>query len=689
MSEKSETMPESRVRGAQGIGYIILSLVIGIIAMFLGSIYLFTPKIGSVCLAQIWIVILIELLSRVSKTVRRLSPATLVLAIFFPIMIYGGKTWWANGGQETNLQSYLDGLWGLLMSYNANPDLYKILTQYLPSYVIPHDFEALSAAWAGSATIPWSVWIGPIATWSIISIFTYLMSMFWSLGFLGPYWDEVDMLLFPLSIPTVYITKESVGNRDMGTGKSRLFNWSYAYTRAFWIAFIVGLLVSLPFVVAAFGYIVAPPWFGGYFGTYTVRLRSWGITTYILPGADTDGIILPTMIMICILLPYDFLFTIVLTWFLTSVVYNMLAVRLGWAVFDPNASFWYYGYCGPFPWVPVAYVGMAPGFTIWLLWRMRRRIVEIFKGGLTIQGVSARIMGVGFIVSFLLVLICAVVLIGVHPLIALLMLMLYILAQTTFARCFSECYIFGPVMMQAGWQLPFQLGQAIGIYQPVAAQQNKYLIAQAVYDLTAGTGNWHTGLNNSGIGIAGWTTTYKVFKESGVNFRDAIVISTILGVVLIPLTLAWWIYLTYHIGGSNLGISWFAGAQANNVAGEGILSTSYHVSTITPNIWQWFFIGVFLMLAICALREIFPWFPIHPTGVIFQLTGDPFFPWLNALLAIPLKYALFRTLGAKRTEEYIIPILAGFSLGANCLILVLHLGMLFTSGLPTISALWH
>ncbi|RLE85201.1 MAG: hypothetical protein DRJ67_09265, partial [Thermoprotei archaeon] len=61
----------------------------------------------------------------------------------------------------------------------------------------------------------------------------------------------------------------------------------------------------------------------------------------------------------------------------------------------------------------------------------------------------------------------------------------------------------------------------------------------------------------------------------------------------------------------------------------------------------------------------------------------------SAFFAIPIKFVLTRALGPKRTEEYVVPILAGFCFGANLPNFIKHIFLIWTTGLPTLAALWR
>ena len=682
----AEVAPPRLLVGAKGVLYILLAIALGLIALAEFAVAFVTPGLevfGGTFMSPIIMVIIIEILARVSRAVRAISPALLTLVLLYPFCIYGGKVWWLSGGPELAIQTTLCAIYGMFGMYSIDPDAYKTIIQFVPSYVLPHDFDALEAFWTGTPTINWGVFIGPIIVWSLMFYISYLMNMFWGMGFLGPYWDEVERLPFPVALPTIYIARESCGNRNLTTGRSRLFDLSNPRSKAFWISFVVGFVAASPWLVTLFYPIELPEWIGGV-GGVSFFLPTWW--NYLLPGADFCGIICPAMIILGILVPYDLLFSLWGTWFFFSVIFDAIMVHMGLIPYEPGETCEYYGSMGPFPWIAVALLGWGPAYGAYLIWRMRDRIKRLFRGEVTIQGVSGRVFAWGFLITLLLLIILGSALLGVHPLIAIVIMIFTLTNYTAMARAWAEYYVFGP---SAIWDVPLlthSIGQAIGIYQPVPVQQNKFIVGEALFNQTVGVRCWYTGFNNTSIGIQNMTISYKVFKESGANFKDVLILVGILGAVFIPLTLFTMTYVSAHVGGANTPNAWWAEDLTWLITAQGI--TEYEFSTVDTNPWGYFAAGAAIMLAVCILRDLFPWFPVNPTGMLLVLDSPPDTNW-SAFFAIPIKFVLTRALGPKRTEEYVVPILAGFCFGANLPNFIKHIFLIWTVGLPTLAALWR
>ena len=695
MSTQTEVKaPPEILKGLAGIRNIVLLAIVGVLVTLWSYSYLFTPTIPSTWfIGGVWFIILSELLARVNKKFR-VSPAALVL-FMFPMMMFGSKTWWTNGGSETNFQTTMDQIMMTMVGLpNTSPSDFAILNMYIPSWLIPNDIPALRMAWTGlapGAEIPWNIWIGPIVGWSFLALVNYAYNMFFVFSFLGPHWDDKEKLLFPLALPTVYMINESAGARDPLTGKSRLFDWKNPTSKAFWIAFIIGVIISIPYVLAAMGSIVPPPWFGWYFNTFLFNSGN-ELTQSFLPGAGLDGIILPTWVMIYIILPYDIMITVIIAWFLFRVLYDMAMIRFGYIAFTPGAGEWTYGVIGPLPWVTWGYTGLTIGFALWLWWSARSRIIEgirsLGKGPNPDEGgMSMRTKFIGLIVTAVLSII-SYMMVGVNWLIAILMLLFWSLSQTAFARTFSELYIFGPVVNYWQWQFTQPVGQAIGVYGPAPSVTGPK-VAETLLSTTV-PGLSRCGIDNSGVGIAGMTTTYKVIRGTNTNMKDAVKWILIFGVIAVPLSFVWNIYLFYHLGGSNLSPSWLAtGCLGAVIFGSGVTSNSWQMSSITSNMWIWAIFGIIVMFIMGFLRTRYTWFFLNPMAFIAQLTGSPYFPWLDALVALPIKYILIHALGPSRTEKYLIPVFVGFAFGSNCLLIVTSGWLSFTIGIQRAISMWH
>lgn len=85
----------------------------------------------------------------------------------------------------------------------------------------------------------------------------------------------------------------------------------------------------------------------------------------------------------------------------------------------------------------------------------------------------------------------------------------------------------------------------------------------------------------------------------------------------------------------------------------------YHVAAG----WEYHYIfGFFLSGAMLYLRTIFPWFILHPVGLILPLTDSSSIHGSTALVAWIIKLLAIRIGGAKLYEKYI-PLFLGLTIG--------------------------
>ncbi|MCD6358075.1 MAG: hypothetical protein J7L75_05825, partial [Thermoproteales archaeon] len=119
----AEVAPPRLLVGAKGVLYILLAIALGLIALAEFSVAYITPgleTIGGTFMSPIIMVIIIEILARVSRAVRAISPALLTLVLLYPFCIYGGKVWWLSGGPELAMYTTLcDDIYGMFGMYIA------------------------------------------------------------------------------------------------------------------------------------------------------------------------------------------------------------------------------------------------------------------------------------------------------------------------------------------------------------------------------------------------------------------------------------------------------------------------------------------------------------------------------------------------------------------------------------------
>ena len=254
----------------------------------------------------IYILLLFEMLRRVNP---RLAPNKAQLAIFiFIVYLFLGK--WTYF-QFTGNVGFMDTVIGTFSAFAKLAGHLSTTRPYyleigLPTWLVPTDDTVLTKVYEGlkpGESIEWGFWVGPIMAWTLIFWSTAFICLLIGFTITGPRWVEDERIMFPVTVPTVYLIN-SFERRDEA-GRWELLNFAIPTTKVFWIGVIIGFIATLPFY---YRQIFAPwwPWIGGGLGFFDVAFLTY-YTRSILPGAFFGGRFSYPSFIICLLLPYDLL----------------------------------------------------------------------------------------------------------------------------------------------------------------------------------------------------------------------------------------------------------------------------------------------------------------------------------------------------------------------------------------------
>ncbi len=667
----------------------IFSLLVGITTENLAGPYVSTEMGWFV--PYIWIVLIVEVAAKYNPKFRLNSTQYIIFILLFSFAashayITSGISTLSKPFEWMELDDY--GAYGLGQMNSHTSWLPALML--LPSYVFPHNLAATNIFVKGlqpGQTIPWGVVAGPIAFWSIYDIVAALMTLSFAFIATGPEWTE-ERVIFPMYVPAIYMVN-SLSTRD-DKGKSSLLSLNVFSSKVFWIMFVIGLIIGstigtlalLPMTRSAFA-----PWMTTYLDYMSF---SWGsFIAPVMPGAFISPSLEIMEALIMIILPYEVMVTMLITWLAVPMLYEFIAVKAGWVTYvvgSENNGMYVYGSEAPFPYYLWANTGLAVGVGLYFAWKMRKRIK---KALLSVLGPSQYENGfnvkkgawlfIGSVVAFFVL----ELLMGANWFVAIVWLILFFIWQIAVARVNAEVWWDAPTLMYTWWQLYFPIGAGLGIWQNVPAQNSRPLVAQNVINQSMGSGG---ALFDDNLNLGYETGLYKWAHDTHANLRDVFNWTIILTVITMPISAIFLTWLVAHVSWSNAA-AW-SGWEVWNAMAGGITSTTnnWYAGETYAQVWGWTVLGVAFVWILMFLRSAFPWFMFSPVAMLVALVYPP--SWINAAIGLVFKFGFNKTLGAKRTQDYVIPSATGLMMGIGAFDLFSGLYVWITYILPRLFAVW-
>jgi len=512
-----------------------------------------------------------------------------------------------------------------MMAFITAPVYYDTLEEvqpHLPELFVPVDEQAIRLFYESSRTgrVPWQVWLGPLATWTVFLV-VILGGIFCLLELFRRRWADQEHLRFPLLYLPLELAEGTVETRRAFLGNKLM-----------WIGFALGFMYALPVVVS-------PIW---------PNFPDWKITFrpfQALTGAPWNELRriymrpLPHLIGFGYLMSTDNLFTI---WS------SYLLQMLGWVFFVQ------YGFRRP-GWHTGLELQQAIGgviaLAISLIWANRHEFRR--AAGSPDPHMRLRLAGaiVGFVASIWFVRIAGV------P---------WWMAAAFISMLFSEALVYARIRAETGlpsyYAVPFTFEERDFILDVVGTDQ--FVGERGLAAL-------------SSFSIFGWMTK-SMFQPTGAyhvenlelakegNVRRSAMLWLSLGSVLMGLIIAYVTCLDtfYDIGALSAAgaegdgyyeIRWARGnylkmiAQAHSSEGFQWL----------PNIFRFGGAGIVLGLAWMRARYVnFPW---TPWGYVVASTYGSTF-WTSFLITWAAQKIVLRYWGAK-AHQRAIPFFLGISFG--------------------------
>jgi hypothetical protein len=548
-----------------------------------------------------------------------------------------------------------------LKSYWLN----KIAPYWAPS------LTEVTLAWNGltpGQQLNWLAWLGPIVYWTlwfiVWSTWSYMLAFM-----LRKQMIEVEQLPFTMVLPTAYLIvwsnepKDSIWN---------IFNFKSTTSKVFWVAVLLGFLTTISDVLRYFIPAVPP---STEFTTFPIDLTP--STRSILPGASLTGFLIFPRVAVFALLPNDVLLSGVIAWFIMSVVYPYIGVMTGILPYTPGVESdpWYYGQnVGPMRYIYATNTGLTVGIALWALYVSRSHIKRIFmslfrsskEADSTEQGVSYRLVSATFI-GLTILFLAFFIISGVPVVIALLMLTAYFLLEV------GNTYSMG--------QYPW-------------FTDDNWLIAPLGFYTGTTLGLWGTGIPNPSVeaartmAFAGFLDIryisyqghemvggYKIADMTKTRAKDILIImivSAVVGAITANFISVWWVH---RFGLKNLSVNIPFGGLNNSYTGSSFPITFDIFLSHTLG-------GALIAILIYVLRMKFVWFFLNPIGITLALYSPTWYAFPNLLIALLVRWLVFKIGGSKLWEEKALPFLIGWTAGYSLNYAIVMWLAFFTKALP-------
>jgi len=502
-------------------------------------------------------------------------------------------------------------------------------TQYMPTWIVPHDTEVIRTLYEGSETgaIPWGAWRTPLLSWGLFFMSFWLM-LLGLMTLLRKQWSEREKLTYPLEYLPLEMTE--------GIEDGRLLT-DFFRNPAMWVGFAISFIYNATNIVNAYNPSVKS--LGKLYDLGALFTeRPWSAIRPLQfnyrPAVVGFGYLMSTEIALS-------------TWVF------FLAIRLS-AVAGAAMGYEASG----FPFRPEQSLGAYVALGLALIWGARAQLKEAFMKAFgqaqhiddSREPMTYR-LAVFALVGGMILWLGWVYYAGMNLRVAVTYLGFILLSTIVYARIRAEMGV--PMM----WAFPY--GQHFkGI---------KYLFgSKFLYD-----GSWKTGTIFTTLLFMsrGYFPSLVGYQVEGWRLASAVKMrrQTMTWVLIIALAVGFgtgmWLHLrSYYEYGAG-GLTALAGWGSGEAQREYEALTGYARAQAAPNLERSGGIGMgFVISAILVvLRSLFLRFPLHPlayglaTSFGHKLWGPLFVVWL-------VKTLIFR-LGGMAVYRALIPGFIGLALG--------------------------
>jgi len=655
LGESEKVSEEIALKG--GLTYRSLALIIIYTVLFVPiNAYANQVAGGSAMIGSpLGVLFLLSLAGLASKALR-LTPQE--ATVFWPSVAVGaGGSFWIMywGWMECPL--------GLAFRY---PPESEIIRKSLPSFLFPTP-EAFSAMWAGGATVNWSLWIGPLLFFLLASLSWAFTGLFLAI-IIRKQLIEVEKLPFPAGMLIGHSVLALTAYEE--EKPPRVFSW----TRGKWflIGAVIGTLVYVPTVLVA-------DWFPSFWPSLGISIPfagqfSLGATLNTLLAdlrkwapVDTGLFFVPGMIGIAYLAPLDVTLTIWLFFFILKWIWPIIGYGSG--IIPQGQDYWNMTrWGGPnLGWIIGDGAGIWYGIALYWLAANYKPLAQSLKAAIGGTSPEERVAWAGLGISLLLVLITMLIM-QVPFIMALIIVILFVVAQIVWAKGLGEGYIGSVSGARPLWSWMYQttdFGRYIGIFPAPSGTTENFSVPAFMTSVAtwAYMGHLYQSPNRAGDFLAHFTAakiTLTRIKDIVIGIIITVLIGYTLGAIFTTASM-------HAKGGANLGgyafsPGFFAHWRSYGLIGSVNPTESMTAPTGLAAYYAHFVAGIILAVVIYMLRARYTWFFVNPIG----LTMAPIaFFVLPAFIGWACKYITIKLGGTKAYNEIGIPIVIGYYIATS------------------------
>jgi hypothetical protein len=630
------------VRGISARAVIIallLVILVDAVALYADVIYnsAWTFGSGSPCIAGL---VSLLLLTLVNTRFRRRGLTRGELLTIYCIVLVGGTL-----VTKGILGMMLPSVISLQYYSHARPAWESTFLHTIPGWFAPTDVAAVDSFFEGRASVPWSLWWGPLAVWSsfILALFGCELSL---VLLFRQQWIRNERLSFPMA----QVPLELVQSADRGpSGPGRVIRSS-----GFWIGAAIAFgLTFLDHLTWYVPWLPAPP-------IYYEAVAAQKVGPIAALG-QINIIVWPDFVAIAYLIPKDISFSCWVFW-LVRVAMTAGAIAAGGA---PQPAEPWSG--SDFPAPPYQGAGAMLALGVWAVWLARPHLLHLVRsawrspegqdagGGIAYRWILLTlVLSFGYLVVFFWTA-------GARLVVGLLIVGLMVTYHMVWAKMRAETGIgFN------SFTFPLTLDSLVQVPFGSAFLRRPEIIA--LYST-----RWaHMGGNQMHFEVVGSNAIEGLkIADSGRIAARPLTLALIVGFAL-SLAVGAWLMLAgiYPYGFLNTG-------AASDAGGNGILEG--HLISNGDNIYQLFTStvkpdmpglmaiggGAAAALAMGVLRSRFWWWPLHPVGyMLSNLSWGMNRHYLQFFIGWAAKTAVLRW-GGLRLYRRTMPLAVGVIIGVQ------------------------
>jgi len=637
------------------ITWIILHILIYTIANIWGQgvvrthTYITATRVGIPTYPQWgWFYLLLIFIVPLSIAMKRNVFSKQELAVLFALQLFSLDT-----------AIMMDPVVSYMLYSNVVEELRQLAT-VSPSFWGITDEALVSPSYAGGAggMIPWGAIGGAMAFWILFVLVYWLFNIFLMEIFRRRF-IEVEKLPYPAMLPVTMLINYSI--MESPEKKPLLFN--FKENKFFYLGFILGLLYAIPIIATYLWPELGIPAFycAGRFPIYP--LASFFATNPFHIVGDSRFVLCDFLVLY--LLPMDVLRTLVLWQIIAFVIWPIIGSVTG--IMAPGVSGWaYLRVSGPFR--PLAFsnyslLGLGVGVIVLNLKYIIDYINKSIKReSVPVEDVPYHWGFYGFIVAAILYF-CIGLALGVPIAIMIVIFILHILLNVGYSYFIGEGWGIGYVMQDCFtlFDITRQAGIAFGYWSTKATLTREswatgaFIAAQETFGFgrQCANGPWAPMAN------------YRIAKDTDTSPRSMFIAmlfgALVISIISVPIAV-WCCYewgvmtkLTWY-GPKGLALGWAYKAYLS----KGVLTDYSPFSLNDATAWGHLIAAIIIIPLLMYLRTIFPWFWIHPVGII---TTYVFRHLTEGLPVLVLKWLTLKVGGARAYEKVGVPLVAGALVG--------------------------